>query len=1009
VKPHIIVCFGFLKLQKGSKMDIRRAEHIKCSAGLKKDCGMCESCILQRKVSLTQEWLPRISETKKQVYIRSLLHKCSSVEMISSLIRILEPLQHKDFIYAKSKCNATFDKDLINVTNLSDRSMNIETVEIYMQEDRNWFSSATSWAKFNYLLNIMQSCNSFTLENIAAHLRKQYNSQRKHILNGSHRRVEVGDCSANAEINIDEEKTQVSSGGQSSILKIPVSPVNVNEGSTRHLLSAFTGSETYAVNASDNLSTFDDTFTLRSTPVAHQSTVGRLQKGHTQLSARCYPFVREQLPVRYKSEIEMNDSECYISCIADDFTDNDLKHSHTDLYKVISKQQDFIRRLPVHLSKYILGFLDNHSIINCICVSKHWRMLAEEVKNELKLQGLTKDDIMLIQGSTESIPNPVYARIIPIHTPKLTKDGEYILNDQAKHIDVTSEEEDFEDRNMQDCYDGIETETVNMEARNVFCGAYNVLILNNVKDPSRVTYYNGGNYVPVASIDRRIRLLDVKSGKCEKTIVEHVGSVKSVYTDESRGFVLSGSYDTTIRFWDIRSGRCQKIFLGHKSSVITLSLTKKYLATGSTDKTCKVWNLKTGKCVRTFKHRFIIHSVSISENLLLTGCASGKVRVWDFKKAKLIKSLEGHLGPITCTKLDEYHIATGSKDCYAMLWSAKGNYNRCLQAFRHFKDVSCLAMMFCRIVTGSLDGKIRVWNLLNGDCLRIIRGNSRNDPITALFASEHRLIINTKTNLLMYNFESVDWDYSAPVERESDFVRKKSSSLDPRHHHNHAFARAQSAMRKGTDLVGSRNVKNCHLGERNTRVQSAPIRKTDSQGIQKHISRIQSAVSTRNQVNNKNGVKNGSANFSMQQDLKQVLTTDPRVIRFRKEERVKSAWGNVPEVGLVNERSELLHQNKIPEYETQRCRVVARSRSAPAHRVRALPPNERGLTTSSNVNVKVWENKLNFKAPGESKAKARPFSASVAAMQHPVDTYSDLKLRTFYQQMQFESVLAGRD
>ena len=33
---------------------------------------------------------------------------------------------------------------------------------------------------------------------------------------------------------------------------------------------------------------------------------------------------------------------------------------------------------------------------------------------------------------------------------------------------------------MQDCYDGIETETVDIEARNVFCGAYNVLILNNL-------------------------------------------------------------------------------------------------------------------------------------------------------------------------------------------------------------------------------------------------------------------------------------------------------------------------------------------------------------------------------------------------------------------------------------------------------------------------------------------------------------------------------------------------
>ena len=33
--------------------------------------------------------------------------------------------------------------------------------------------------------------------------------------------------------------------------------------------------------------------------------------------------------------------------------------------------------------------------------------------------------------------------------------------------------------------------------------------------------------------------------------MEHVGSVKSVYTDENRGFVLSGSYDTTVRYTSI--------------------------------------------------------------------------------------------------------------------------------------------------------------------------------------------------------------------------------------------------------------------------------------------------------------------------------------------------------------------------------------------------------------------------------------------------------------------------
>ena len=84
------------------------------------------------------------------------------------------------------------------------------------------------------------------------------------------------------------------------------------------------------------------------------------------------------------------------------------------------------------------------------------------------------------QGSTENIPNPVYARIIQIHRPKIGEDGNVILNDQAKHVDVTCEVEDFEDQNMQDCYDGIETVTVDLQARNVFCGAYNVLVLNNV-------------------------------------------------------------------------------------------------------------------------------------------------------------------------------------------------------------------------------------------------------------------------------------------------------------------------------------------------------------------------------------------------------------------------------------------------------------------------------------------------------------------------------------------------
>ena len=181
-------------------MDIRKAELLKCSAGITKDCGICESCILQRKLSSAGEWMTRISEAKKQTYIRSLVQKCNSIEMISSLLRLLQPLQHKDFIYAKSKANATFDKDLVNLTNLSNKALNSGAVESFMLEDRTWFSSATSWAKFNYLLNILKSCNSFTLDNITAFLTKQYESYGKHILSKSHHELDQQNTSTNVEL-----------------------------------------------------------------------------------------------------------------------------------------------------------------------------------------------------------------------------------------------------------------------------------------------------------------------------------------------------------------------------------------------------------------------------------------------------------------------------------------------------------------------------------------------------------------------------------------------------------------------------------------------------------------------------------------------------------------------------------------------------------------------------------------------------------------------------------------
>ena len=63
----------------------------------------------------------------------------------------------------------------------------------------------------------------------------------------------------------------------------------------------------------------------------------------------------------------------------------------------VSRYKDFIQGLPVHLSKYIMGFLDQVSLHNCVCVSKKWRVLAEEVHKEFYINQHLQEEVMLMQ------------------------------------------------------------------------------------------------------------------------------------------------------------------------------------------------------------------------------------------------------------------------------------------------------------------------------------------------------------------------------------------------------------------------------------------------------------------------------------------------------------------------------------------------------------------------------------------------------------------------------------
>uniref|UniRef100_A0A8B9QC31 F-box domain-containing protein n=1 Tax=Apteryx owenii TaxID=8824 RepID=A0A8B9QC31_APTOW len=447
----------------------------------------------------------------------------------------------------------------------------------------------------------------------------------------------------------------------------------------------------------------------------------------------------------------------------------------------VNKYKDFIRCLPTHLSNYILGLLDQKSLNTCAAVSKCWAFLAKEVKKEHVSQKIIQEEILCLQGSCPRGVVSNYAKIVNVTIPRLNKAGDVIHVKDHKWSSKMKEED-----SLQLAYHGLQTDTIQLEERNVFCGSYNIRVLTDQSDPNRVIHYSGGNLVAVGSADRKVRFLGVLEMKEVPPLLSgHAGSIKALYLNEKEGFVLSASFDLSIRCWDIYSGACMKIFNGHSGTITCLDLYKDKFVSGAKDGMVKVWDLESRKCLKTLKHNNTIWVVKMNGTHIVSGCDKGLVKVWYADTGTLIKVLEGHQGPVKCLSFDRWHLVTGSTDGYALAWSMLGNHKRCLTAFRHPKGVLFLEFLYLRVISGCADGKIRIFNYLTGSCLKVMRANSRGDPISSFCVAENRMVINALSCLLMFQFEDVKWNYMLKTDRKmagkKKEQRKGPSSKTPVH------------------------------------------------------------------------------------------------------------------------------------------------------------------------------------------------------------------------------------
>jgi len=239
-------------------------------------------------------------------------------------------------------------------------------------------------------------------------------------------------------------------------------------------------------------------------------------------------------------------------------------------------------------------------------------------------------------------------------------------------------------------------------------------------------------------------------------------------------YLLTASIDKTLKLWNIKDSKEVFTYIGHTNQVRCCAYYhhKNCFVSGSSDKTIRIWDTVSGQCLSVLEgHTDIINSCEISEDdhWLITSSHDKTARVWDLLNLKEVLVLKGHSEPLYYAMFsrDCEYIVTSSQDCTAKVWDfmncsediihkAKKGISLCKFVLQgHHKGVVKVDISPSKqfILTSShfQDNTTRVWDFNNGECIALLDGV---DTFSA-FLSDNSFIALSKTELVPFVFEII--------------------------------------------------------------------------------------------------------------------------------------------------------------------------------------------------------------------------------------------------------------
>ena len=296
----------------------------------------------------------------------------------------------------------------------------------------------------------------------------------------------------------------------------------------------------------------------------------------------------------------------------------------------------------------------------------------------------------------------------------------------------------------------------------------------------------------VSKTGETIKIWSTNTGECLLTIRGIIDNVISVAWSPDGTKIVSGfrvNTTKTMKIWSTIDGKCLKTI--HHQRYASISILFAWSPDGTNivsvylDRTIRVWSVDNGECLLTLRgHTSIIMSLAWSpdSSKIVSGSRDKTIKIWSVTNGKCLKTIEGYTGhlmsygrlmsdghseSINCVAWspDGTKIASASDDATIKIWSVMDG--KCLKTLRGSETKVCTVAWSpdgTKIVSGSRWIFVKIWSVMDGKCLKTLKGHTRAITSVAWFPDGSKIISASNDGTIrVWSLEMLRYPYILPI------------------------------------------------------------------------------------------------------------------------------------------------------------------------------------------------------------------------------------------------------